>query len=81
MPGVGRVLGSPEPTLGSEIQKTTKAVLSNNSCNAFGARLVVLPLTTNVDSIYPGEAGHGEGKPARIGRSNRSPINPSCDRG
>ncbi len=46
-----------DPTLGSEIQKTRPAVIvSNNSCNAFGGRVVVLPLTSNVDSLYPGEA-------------------------
>ena len=46
-----------DPTLGSEIQKTRPAVIiSNNSCNAFGSRVVVLPLTSNVDYLYPGEA-------------------------
>jgi mRNA interferase MazF len=46
-----------DPALGSEIQKTRPAVIiSNNSCNAFGSRVVVLPLTSNVDSLYPGEA-------------------------
>lgn len=46
-----------DPTIGSEIKKTRPAVIvSNNSCNAFGSRVVVLPLTSNVDSVYPGEA-------------------------
>ncbi|MBL8051854.1 MAG: type II toxin-antitoxin system PemK/MazF family toxin [Nitrospira sp.] len=46
-----------DPTVGSEIKKTRPAVIvSNNSCNAFGSRVVVLPLTSNVDSAYPGEA-------------------------
>jgi mRNA interferase MazF len=46
-----------DPVLGSEIRKTRPAVVvSNNSCNAFGSRVVVLPLTTNLDSLYPGEA-------------------------
>jgi mRNA interferase MazF len=46
-----------DPTLGSEIQKTRPAVIvSNDSCNTFGARVVVLPLTSNVESLYPGEA-------------------------
>ena len=46
-----------DPSLGSEIKKTRPAVIvSNNSCNAYGSRVVVLPLTTNVDSLYPGEA-------------------------
>ena len=56
-----------DPALGSEIQKTRPAVIvSNNSCNAFGARVVVLPLTSNVDSLYPGEAlVTVKGKPSR----------------
>ena len=46
-----------DPVLGSEIRKTRPAVVvSNNSCNTFGSRVVVLPLTTNVESLYPGEA-------------------------
>jgi mRNA interferase MazF len=56
-----------DPALGSEIQKTRPAVIvSNNSCNRFGARVVVLPLTSNVESVYPGEAlVTVKGKPAR----------------
>jgi mRNA interferase MazF len=46
-----------DPALGTEIKKTRPAVVvSNDSCNAFGARVVVLPVTSNVDSLYPGEA-------------------------
>lgn len=46
-----------DPALGSEIQKTRPAVIvSNNSCNAYGSRVVVLPLTSHVESLYPGEA-------------------------
>ncbi len=46
-----------DPARGSEIQKTRPAVIiSNNSCNVFGSRVVVLPLTSNVESLYPGEA-------------------------
>lgn len=46
-----------DPTLGSEIKKPRPAVIvSNNSCNTYGSRVVVLPLTSNVDSLYPGEA-------------------------
>jgi mRNA interferase MazF len=41
-------------------------IVSNNSCNAFGSRVVVLPLTSNVDSLYPGEAlVTVKGKPSR----------------
>lgn len=56
-----------DPTHGSEIQKTRPAVIiSNNSCNAHGSRVVVLPLTSNVDSLYPGEALVTiKGKPSR----------------
>lgn len=46
-----------DPALGSEIRKTRPAVVvSNDSCNAHGARVVVLPVTSNVESLYPGEA-------------------------
>ena len=64
-----------DPTHGTEIKKTRPAVIvSNNSCNAFGSRVVVLPLTSNVDSLYPGEAEITvNGKPARaIGDQIRS---------
>ena len=43
-----------DPTIGSEIKKTRPAV-------------VVLPLTSNVESLYPGEAVVVvNGKPARV---------------
>jgi mRNA interferase MazF len=46
-----------DPTLGTEIRKTRPAVVvSNDSCNTHGARVVVLPITSNVSSLYPGEA-------------------------
>ena len=46
-----------DPVVGTEIRKTRPAVVvSNDSCNRFGARVVVLPITSNVDSLYPGEA-------------------------
>ena len=46
-----------DPALGTEIRKTRPAVVvSNDSCNAHGGRVVVLPVTSNVDSLYPGEA-------------------------
>lgn len=64
-----------DPTLGSEIQKTRPAVIiSNNSCNAHGSRVVVLPLTSNVDSLYPDEALVTiKGKPSRaLGNQSRS---------
>jgi mRNA interferase MazF len=46
-----------DPVVGSEIRKTRPAVIvSNDSCNRHGTRVVVLPITSNVDSLYPGEA-------------------------
>jgi mRNA interferase MazF len=43
--------------VGTEIRKTRPAVVvSNDSCNRHGTRVVVLPVTSHVDSLYPGEA-------------------------
>jgi len=45
-----------DPAVGTEIKKTRPAVVvSNDSCNTHGSRVVVLPVTSNVDSLYPGE--------------------------
>jgi mRNA interferase MazF len=57
-----------DPTLGTEIRKTRPAVVvSNDSCNAYGGRVVVLPITSNVSSLYPGEAAiEVNGKPGRV---------------
>jgi mRNA interferase MazF len=56
-----------DPAHGTEIRKTRPAVVvSNDSCNAHGARVVVLPVTSNVSSLYPGEAQvQLKGKPGR----------------
>ncbi len=56
-----------DPALGTQIRKTRPAiVISNDSCNRHGSRVVVLPLTTNVESLYPGEARvQVRGAPAR----------------
>ena len=56
-----------DPVVGTEIRKTRPAVVvSNDSCNRYGTRVVVLPITSNVDSLYPGEAAvEVQGKPAR----------------
>jgi len=46
-----------DPTLGSEIKKTRPAiVLSNNAANAYLNRVQVIPITSNTDRLYPGEA-------------------------
>lgn len=57
-----------DPALGTDIKKTRPAVVvSNDSCNRYGTRVVVLPVTSNVDSLYPGEALiRLKGRPARV---------------
>jgi mRNA interferase MazF len=57
-----------DPTLGTEIRKTRPAVVvSNDSCNRYGARVVVLPVTSHVETLYPGEARiRLKGVPARV---------------
>ena len=46
-----------DPSVGSEIQKIRPAVIvSNDAANKFLARVVVIPLTSNVSRLYPGEA-------------------------
>lgn len=57
-----------DPAKGTEIRKTRPAVVvSNDSCNAFGTRVVVLPVTSNLSSLFPGEARIDlRGKPARV---------------
>ncbi|MDO5104156.1 MAG: type II toxin-antitoxin system PemK/MazF family toxin [Lautropia sp.] len=46
-----------DPAVGSEIQKTRPAVIvSNDAANRHLARVVVVPITTNTERQYPGEA-------------------------
>jgi mRNA interferase MazF len=46
-----------EPSLGGEIKKTRPAiVLSNDSANAHLNRVQVVPITSNTERLYPGEA-------------------------
>jgi len=46
-----------DPAVGSEIHKTRPAVIvSNDIANQYLARVVVVPLTSNVSRVYPGEA-------------------------
>jgi mRNA interferase MazF len=64
-----------DPAQGTEIRKTRPAVIiSNDSCNRFGTRVIALPLTSNVASLFPGEAIiEIQGRPARaLGDEMRS---------
>jgi mRNA interferase MazF len=46
-----------EPSLGGEIKKTRPGiVLSNNAANTYLNRVQVVPITSNTDRLYPGEA-------------------------
>ena len=46
-----------DPSLGEETQKTRPAVIiSNDLSNKFLGRLQVVPLTSKVEKLYPGEA-------------------------
>ncbi len=46
-----------DPAIGSEILKTRPAlILSNDAANRNLARVVVVPLSSNTQKIYPGEA-------------------------
>jgi mRNA interferase MazF len=46
-----------EPGLGGEIKKTRPAIIvSNNAANIHLNRVQVVPVTSNTDRFYPGEA-------------------------
>ena len=45
-----------DPSIGSEIRKTRPAVIvSNDAANRHLARVIVIPMTSNVSRLYPGE--------------------------
>ena len=42
-----------DPTIGSEIQKTRPAIIvSNNIQNEFSSRLIVIPVSSNINKIF-----------------------------
>src|ERR1700716_148337 len=46
-----------DPSVGGEIRKNRPAlVLSNNAANAALNRVIVVPLTSQTEKLYPGEA-------------------------
>ncbi len=46
-----------DPTIGTETQKTRPClILSNNSQNKKGTRVIAAPITSKVKSVYPFEA-------------------------
>jgi len=46
-----------DPSVGGEIQKTRPAlIISNNGANVALNRLIVVPLTSQVAKVYPGQA-------------------------
>jgi mRNA interferase MazF len=45
-----------DPTIGTEIQKTRPAiVISNNIQNKISSRVIIIPITSNINNIFPFE--------------------------
>ncbi len=57
-----------DPSIGSEIKKTRPAVIvSNDAANRNLSRVIVMPLSSNVSRLYPGEAlVTVAGKPSKV---------------
>jgi mRNA interferase MazF len=46
-----------DPAVGNEMRKTRPGIIvSNNSANRNLSRVIVVPLTSNTERLYPGEA-------------------------
>ena len=46
-----------DPAIGGEIQKTRPAIIiSNNAANSVLNRVIVIPISSKADRVYPGEA-------------------------
>ena len=72
-----------DPVVGTEIRRTRPAVVvSNDSHDRYGTRIVVLPITSNVDSLHPGEAKvEVKGKPGRATSPSKAHASGFGDRG
>ena len=46
-----------DPTIGAEINETRPAVIiSNDICNQFSETITVIPITSNIEKVFPFEA-------------------------